>query len=210
MLLTAAEIARSNGLDPKRYRQALRDAELPWYVHGARWTVEAGSPEHRDMLRVLEMLLGRSSPSRFKDTGKQAADASDEAYVIGLCDEFLGHKAIRQHRFDFLRGDPGRLGQGTALPVDAWYPELALVIEYRERQHSEAVPFFDRKHTVSGVGRNEQRKLYDQRRRDVLPAQGIMLVEFDFHEFRCNSNGRLVRCDADRQTIAAKLRDFIR
>ncbi|WP_309751901.1 hypothetical protein [Novosphingobium sp.] len=45
------------------------------------------------------------------------------------------------------------------LPVDAWYPELALVIEYRERQHSEAVKFFDQRETVSGVGRGEQRRI---------------------------------------------------
>lgn len=29
----------------------------------------------------------------------------DEIYVIDLCDEILGTKALRQHCFDFLRGD---------------------------------------------------------------------------------------------------------
>ena len=35
---------------------------------------------------------------------------SDEFYVINLCDDILGLKALRQHTFDFLRGDgtPGR------------------------------------------------------------------------------------------------------
>lgn len=28
----------------------------------------------------------------------------DEIYVIDLCDEILGTKALRQHCFDFLRG----------------------------------------------------------------------------------------------------------
>ncbi len=73
---------------------------------------------------------------------------SDEFYVIDLCDEVLGLKASRQHTFDFLRGDgtPGR-----RLLVDAYYPELNLVVEYRERQHSESVAFFDKKNAVSGV-----------------------------------------------------------
>ena len=37
--------------------------------------------------------------------------------------------------------------------------------------------FFDKRQTVSGVGRGEQRKIYDQRRRDVLPVNGIKLIE---------------------------------
>ena len=53
---------------------------------------------------------------------------SDESYVVDLCDEALGMQALRQHRFDWLRGDarPGR--QGGRLPVDAYYPELQLVV----------------------------------------------------------------------------------
>ena len=30
---------------------------------------------------------------------------NNETYVINLCDETLGMVALRQHRFDFLRGD---------------------------------------------------------------------------------------------------------
>ena len=36
--------------------------------------------------------------------GKRAD--SDESYILNLCDEILGVKAVRQKRFDFLRGDP--------------------------------------------------------------------------------------------------------
>ncbi|WP_238995123.1 hypothetical protein [Gordonia sp. JH63] len=32
--------------------------------------------------------------------------ASDELYVLDLCDEILGVPEIRQARFDWLRGDP--------------------------------------------------------------------------------------------------------
>lgn len=66
---------------------------------------------------------------------------SDEWYVVNLCDEALRKKAERGHRFPFLLGDPGSRGPAK-LPVDAFYPDLNLVIEYRERQHFEAVRHF--------------------------------------------------------------------
>lgn len=97
--------------------------------------------------------------------------ASDESYVIDLCDEILGCRALRQHHFDFLRGDTG-----TMLPVDAYYPDLKMVVEYYESQHTESVPLFDNKKTVSGISRGEQRKKYDMLRQIVLPEHGIKLV----------------------------------
>jgi len=102
-----------------------------------------------------------SKPSKI-NSSKSSRQNSDEAYVLDLCDEILGQKASRQHKFDFLKGDSGR-----KLPVDGYYEELNLAIEYRERQHSEPVSHFDKPHkmTVSGVHRGEQRKIYDQRRR---------------------------------------------
>jgi hypothetical protein len=135
---------------------------------------------------------------------------SDEHYVIDLCDRALGLKSLRQHTFDFLRGDPGKNGVGRQLPVDAYYHDLNLVIEYRERQHFESVKFFDQKKTVSRMSRGQQRALYDQRRRDVLPQHGIALVEFDFDQFRHKSNRRLVRDEAvDLEVVRAHLRHSI-
>ncbi|MFG1277879.1 hypothetical protein [Xanthobacter autotrophicus] len=100
---------------------------------------------------------------------------SDEAYVIDLCDRILGLKAHRQWRFPFLLGDPGRSGRRARLPVDAYYPELGLVMEYHERQHDEPVPFFDRRITAAGIPRGEHRRIYDERwltvlRSDRLPS----------------------------------------
>ncbi len=104
----------------------------------------------------------------------------DANYILDFCDDLLAQTSLREHRFLFLVGDSGR-----KLPVDAYYPALDLVIEYHERQHTEAVDFFDKpdKLTVSGVSRGEQRKLYDQRRRDVLPENGITLVDCTFRIF---------------------------
>ncbi|MFG2821574.1 hypothetical protein ACGFX4_19350 [Kitasatospora sp. NPDC048365] len=62
---------------------------------------------------------------------------SDEAYVLDLCDEHLGEAALRQHRFDWLRGDPGPDGRRARLPVDGYWRQHKLVVEYRERQHDE-------------------------------------------------------------------------
>jgi hypothetical protein len=118
---------------------------------------------------------------------------SDESYIIDLCDEALGTPALRQHRFDWLRGDPRPEKPGVRLPVDAYYPDLELVVEYRERQHSESIPFMDRKMTLSGVDRGAQRAIYDQRRRDLLPLHGLELVELAYAGFAHDQNKHLLR-----------------
>ena len=127
---------------------------------------------------------------------------SDESYVIDLCDEVLKIKAIRQHRFDFLKGD-----SGTKLPVDAYYPSLNLVVEFKERQHTEEVKFFDKRQTVSGVGRGGQRKLYDQRRRDILPKHGIKLIELDYSDFEYTKIKKLLRnTEVELKVVKKKLK----
>lgn len=93
-------------------------------------------------------------PTKKTSTTNNSRSNSDESYVIDLCDEILKQMAFRQHRFDFLRGD-----SGAKLPVDAYYPSLNLVIEFKERQHTEEVKLFDKRQTVSGVGRGEQRRI---------------------------------------------------
>jgi hypothetical protein len=113
----------------------------------------------------------------------------------------LGYKAQRQHRFDFLVGDPGKNGRCARLPVDAYYPELRCVIEVMERQHTEAVPFFDERATVSGMSRGQQRRRYDARRRELLPAHGIRLIELDIAKFPIRQR-RLVRDpERDKQIV---------
>ena len=120
---------------------------------------------------------------------------SDESYVIDLCDEVLGERSERQYHFDFLRGDSRPGGRGRMLPVDAFYPELKLAVEYHERQHTQQVAFFDKpdKLTVSGVHRGEQRRRYDERRRQVLPTYGIRLVEISYDELAHSLDRRLSR-----------------
>jgi len=135
----------------------------------------------------------------------------DEEYILNLCDKILGQKSLRQHRFDFLLGDKGKDGKQTKLPVDSFYPELNLVIEYKEKQHTEEVSFFDKKNrlTVSGVHRGEQRKIYDQRRRDILPKHNMHLIELSYSDFAYDSQKRLMRNEMnDIKILKEKLKNL--
>lgn len=143
----------------------------------------------------------RVTPAKSFALSVKPRSQSDESYIIDLCDEVLKQKALRQHRFDFLTGD-----SGTKLPVDAYYPALNLVVEFKEKQHTEIVSFFDKRQTVSGVGRGEQRRLYDQRRRDELPRHGINLIEFDYSEFEHSHGKKLIRNSEDVKVIIKKLK----
>jgi hypothetical protein len=121
---------------------------------------------------------------------------SDEAYVIDLCDDVLGEQAARQHRFEWLLGDPSVTGRRPAkLPVDAYWAGHRLVVEYRELQHDQPVPHFDKpdRLTVSGVHRGEQRALYDARRDAEIPAHGLRLVVIRPHDLDADGRGRLRR-----------------
>lgn len=136
----------------------------------------------------------------------EAVHLRDETYIIDLCDRVLGSPASRQHRFPFLTGDPGKHGRCRQLPVDAYYPALGLAVEYRERQHSEPVRFMDRRQTVSGCARGEQRRRYDDRRRLMLPHHGIRLVELDYSMFAHDGRKRLRRDrEADEAVVRAML-----
>jgi hypothetical protein len=132
-ITTAAEMARLRGIDPKRFRAALRRAGLHWHSHNGRWEVSVGSAEHQDLVRVLATL--GAAPSNRNAIGRQpdastlsARNSSDEAWIVDLCDSVLAKAALRQHRFPLLVGDAGKSGRKTPLPVDAYYPELALVL----------------------------------------------------------------------------------
>jgi hypothetical protein len=127
-------------------------------------------------------------------------DESDEAYVVDLCNEVLGEVALTQHKFDWLLGDPGAGGRRAGLPVDAYWPGHQLVVEYRELQHDQPMPHFDKpdRLTISGVHRGEQRALYEARRDTGIPARGLRLVVIRPADLHADSRGRLHRNrDAD-------------
>lgn len=118
---------------------------------------------------------------------------SDEHYVLDLCDEVLAAIGQRQARFDWLRGDVSpSSGRSTRLPVDGYWPAHNLVVEFQEKQHTEAVPIFDRRETVSGVPRGEQRRLYDRRKAELIPAHGLRLIVIHKAEFEVRRD-RIIR-----------------
>ena len=139
---------------------------------------------------------------------RSARAKSDEFYVLALCDEVMGMNSLRQHRFEFLRGDQSSDGKpGVKLPVDAYFPEKHLVVEYRERQHTEAVLFFDKPDwlTRSGIPRSEQRRKYDLLRETVLPQHGIALCIISCDQFLLNTKKRIARDYANDITLVKRI-----
>lgn len=131
-----------------------------------------------------------------KKEAEKTRQQSDEYYVIDLCDTVLQQKAERQKRFPFLLGDLHKDGKTrTQLPVDAYYQNLNLAIEYKEPQHTESIAIFDKndEQTVSGVNRAEQRKIYDERRTIELPKNRIKLIEISYDIFNCDYKNKIKR-----------------
>ncbi len=147
-----------------------------------------------------------------KKTQTAESNSKDEHYVLDLCDKVLGQISYRQHKFDFLLGDPNKKGVTAKLPVDSYYQELNLVVEYRERQHTESVSFFDKpnKMTVSGVHRGEQRKIYDERRQKVLPKHNIDMIEISYTDFNYDRQKRIIRNpEKDIGIVKQKLQKYL-
>jgi len=137
---------------------------------------------------------GKSNPGKLS-ANKKLNKNRDEDYVIDLCDEILKLKGSCQHRFVFLLGDAGKNGRRAKLPVDVYYSEMNLVIEFKEVQHSKPVKHFDKpdKLTISGVHRGEQRKKYDALRVTELPKHNIQLIEISYEVFDCGSSNKIIR-----------------
>jgi hypothetical protein len=138
---------------------------------------------------------------------------SDETYVIGLCDRVLPVKANRQKRFDFLLGDLHKNGKTqTKLPVDAYYEELQLVIEYKEIQNFRPRADFkeeEDEESKNMVSREEQRRIYDERRAKVLPENDISLVVISYSDFDYDEQNKIIRNEEnDLKVVREALKDF--
>jgi hypothetical protein len=135
---------------------------------------------------------------------------SDKYYVMNLCDEALKLKAKRQKRFDFLVGDLHKDGKTrTQLPVDAFYHDLNLVIEFKEAPLAEPTEFFNKLNvkTVSGISRSKQREKYDRVKATELPQNGIKLIEIPYSVFTCDELNRIVR---DHEQDLKRVTDFLK
>lgn len=134
----------------------------------------------------------------------------NESYVIGLCDEVLGMSSAKHHTFPWLLGDLSiKTGRRRALPVDAYWEALRLVVEFYEKQHTEAVALFDRRETVSGVTRGTQRKIYDDRRAQLLPQHGITLVVIPMADFNVRRSLIVPDRDSDLEVVRRYLTAYL-
>lgn len=138
---------------------------------------------------------------------------SDEYYVLGICDELLNEKSLRQHTFDFLVGDVHQDGRTrTKLPLDAYYSDPNLAIEYSAKPDSEESMIDNPdKMTVSGVRRAEQRKKYNRRKREVLRKKEINFIELKYKDFDLDEQGKLIRNkERDTKILKKILKKFLK
>jgi hypothetical protein len=210
-----AGIFTSNHRDGLPIRKVLRELKKTNRLHQIPYAVnEQKSKNSNWYFQNIETLTSgveiptKKIPLQQIPSTKTSRRNRDEDYIIDLCDEILKLKGSRQHRFDFLLGDPGKTGKRAKLPVDVYYKEMNCVIEFKEIQHIKPVKHFDKpdKLTVSGVHRGEQRKKYDALRVTELPKHGIQLIEISYDNFECDSNNRVVR---DSEKVREKLTEIL-
>jgi len=154
-----------------------------------------------------------SAPVSKKQLGISKRVNSDENYILNLCDELLNDTASRQHRFPFLLGDFHKDKKSrTKLPVDGYYENINLVIEYKTKQQTEKVSNSEERapKTVSGVSRDEQQKIYTQRKREVLERKNVNLIEINYFAFDYDDELNIIRNkETDTKIVEDLLKDYL-
>ena len=160
----------------------------------------------RDHINVFPWALGEGDPNRLKwsfvflkgyslkeleekMTDEQTSkfiELGDENYLLDLCDEILGQKALRQHLFHLP-------DKGRNFPVHGYYPELNLALYYRKPPQSEVVTHLENISWISGrsLHREKEEEEFLQRCRELLPEKGIRLLEIHHSNFSYNKLKRL-------------------
>ncbi len=136
--------------------------------------------------------------------------ASDEFYVLELCDTILKQISKRQHRFSFLVGDLHKEKHiRTMLPLDAFYEKSSLVVEYDPQFIPKEGDEDAERKTNSGVSRSEQRKIYDERKTEVLNKREIDVLRISYSAFDTDDDGKIIRNEEeDTQIIYAMLKEL--
>lgn len=132
----------------------------------------------------------------------------DATYVLDICDLLLGIAGSREHTFEWLAGDLSpKTGRCRLLPVDSYWESLRLVVEVLETQHWMETPHFDKPDvlTVSGVHRGLQRKLYDQRRVELVPLHGLELIAIPVSAFEVRSKKIVRQPESDVEVVRGLL-----
>ncbi|WP_298426846.1 hypothetical protein [uncultured Kordia sp.] len=140
-----------------------------------------------------------------KEQRKLAIKNSDENYLLDMCDELLDQKASRKHTFDTLVGNLHKRGKGrTKLPLDAYYKDLKLVIEFFQKEKN--FEDLDEKEQA----RITQIKYYDELKKEAVLNKKFRYMKINYAQFECNENGKLIR-NTENDTIVLKniLKDFL-
>ncbi len=138
---------------------------------------------------------------------------SDEVYLMGLIDELLDAKGSRKHTFDYLLGDMHQNGKKrTKLPIDLYYKELNLALEFVEHPDSKknAIDSKEERLTVSGITRAEQRLKYFNRKRKVLTEKDKSFIEIPLKDFEVDDSVKLIRDKGnDERVLRGLLSEFV-
>ena len=106
---------------------------------------------------------------------------------------------------------PAKMGDRQNSYVDAFFPDTNLIVEYREKQHTKPVEIMDRRMTVSGVHRGEQRRIYDVRKEKWAADNKIRFVVVTYADLAHKNSGRLKRdADYDLAVLRPLIEDFLR
>ncbi len=131
---------------------------------------------------------------------------SDEYYLLNLCDELLKQKASRKHTFDTLVGNLHKRGKGrTKLPLDAYYEDLKMVIE-----------FFKASKETDGLDEKEQERIaqikyYDELKKKAVLKKNLRLVKINYALFDCDESNKLIRnTENDTLVLQRVLKDFLK
>ena len=138
---------------------------------------------------------------------------SDEVYLMGLIDELLNQTGSRKHTFEYLLGDIHQNGKKrTKLPIDLYYKELNLVLEFVEHSDSKknAIDSKEERLTVSGITRAEQRLKYFNRKRKVLTEKDKSFIEIPLNDFEVDDSVKLIRNKGnDERVLRGLLSEFV-
>ncbi len=131
---------------------------------------------------------------------------NDEFYLVNLCDELLRQKASRKHTFDTLVGNLHKRGKGrTKIPLDAYYEDLKLVIEFSRK--NKVVDALDEKEQARIV----QIKRYSQLKKKAIQKKSLELIEIDYASFECDATNKLIRnTEQDTLVLRGLLKDFLK
>lgn len=145
------------------------------------------------------------NPITKKEQSALSIQNSDEFYLVNLCDELLEQKASRKHTFDTLVGNLHKRGKGrTKLPLDAYYKDLKLVIEFKRK--NEILDESDSKEQA----RITQISRYDALKKKAILKKDLRLMVINYASFECDDTNKLIRNTShDMLVLRDLLKDFL-